>query len=410
MGNPVVCVNMLGQFSISINEKSINAQSNQSKKPWSLLEYLITYRKREISSNELIDLIWGDEESSNPGGALKTLLFRSRKLLTPLDYPSHELIIQHRGSYAWNPDITTIVDADQFEELCARGNDEVNEREQLNYFLRALDLYKGDFLPKSEWASWVIPLSTYYHSLYQQCAHKTIILLETNDDWTGVIDLCKKAITIEPFDEEFHYHLIYALYKNNDQHGALEHYAHTVNQFYNEFAITPSSRLKDLYKLIRDEKHGITTDLSIIQDSLREETHMNGAFYCEYSVFRDIYQLESRAIERTGDSIYLCLLTISDISGKMLKASVMAKAMMALGEAISGSLRRGDAYTRYSVSQYLILLPSASYENGESVLKRIGSNFRHRYSRKNLVLNYSLQAMEPNAIPNVVSYAVPKDE
>lgn len=398
MNTPVVYVNMLGQFSVSINGKSINDQANQSKKPWSLLEYLITYRKREISSNELIELIWGDEESSNPGGALKTLLFRSRKLLVPLDYPTHDLIIQQRGSYAWNPDITTIVDIDQFEALCAKGNEPgATSRERLEYFLEALDLYKGDFLPKSEWESWVVPISTYYHSLFQQTAHKTIELLSANDDWSKVIDICQKAINIEPFDEEFHYNLIYALYKNGDQHGALEHYTHTTNLFYNEFAITPSTRLKDLYKIIRDEKHGITSDLSIIQESLQEESHTKGAFYCEYSVFRDIYQLERRAIERTGDSIYLCILTISDVSGKMPKSSIMAKAMMALGEAITSSLRRGDTYTRYSVSQYMILLPTASYENGEIVLKRICSNFKRKYSRKNLIINYTLQAVLPMA-------------
>ena len=397
MKEPVVYVNMLGQFSVTINDKSINDQINQSKKPWNLLEYLIVYRNREISTNELIELIWGDDDSSNPGGALKTLLFRSRKLLAPLGHPTHNLIIQHRGSYAWNPELTTILDIDQFETWCNKGNAaDTQPKDRLTYYLQALELYKGDFLPKSEWESWVIPISTYYHSLYQKTVHKTIDLLSADEDWGQIIDLCQKAIIIEPFDEEFHYHLIYARYKNGDQYGALEHYSHTTNLFYNEFAITPSTRLKDLYKLIRDEKHGVTTDLSLIQESLEEESFDNGAFYCEYSVFRDIYQLERRAIERTGDSIYLCLLTISDIGGSLPKSSIMAKAMLELGHAITSSLRRGDTYTRYSVSQYMMLLPTASYENGEIVLKRICSNFRKRYSRKNLMVNYALQAILPN--------------
>ena len=95
---PTIYVNMLGEFSITIKDKKINESSNQSKKPWCLLEYLITFRNREIPPNELIELIWSNDESTNPGGALKTLLFRSRKLLTPLDYPPQNLIILHRGS------------------------------------------------------------------------------------------------------------------------------------------------------------------------------------------------------------------------------------------------------------------------------------------------------------------------
>ena len=42
---PTVYVNMLGEFSITIKDKKINESSNQSKKPWCLLEYLITFRK-----------------------------------------------------------------------------------------------------------------------------------------------------------------------------------------------------------------------------------------------------------------------------------------------------------------------------------------------------------------------------
>ena len=179
---------------------------------------------------------------------------------------------------------------------------------------------------------------------------------------------------------------------------ALEHYQRTTDMFYNEFAITPSERLKALYKLIRDKKHGITTDLSIIPESMQEENQSQGAFFCEYSVFRDLYQLEKRSIERTGDSIFLCLLTICEEDGELPKSFIMNRAMTHLATAIASSLRQGDAYTRYSVSQYMIMLPTASYENGEMVLLRIIRNFRKLYIRKELVVNYSLQAISPDFV------------
>ncbi len=177
---------------------------------------------------------------------------------------------------------------------------------------------------------------------------------------------------------------------------AMEHYHHVTDMFYNEFAITPSIRFKDLYKLISDKKHGITMDLSTIQEILSEGGTNSGAFSCEPSVFRDIYQLETRAIQRTGDSIFLCLLTISNLKGELLKPAVQTRAMDELGESIRKSLRRGDIFCRYSVSQYLLLLPTATYENGELVLKRIIQNFKKEYSRKDLSITYSLQSIIPN--------------
>lgn len=390
----IIYIQTLGQFRVSIGGNSIDNSANQAKKPWSILEYLITFRDRDITANELIELIWSDDQSANPNGALKTLVFRSRKLLEPLAMPPQNLIIQRRGSYAWNPEYQTIVDADQFEELCSQaGADGLSEEEQLHLYQQAIDLYKGDFLPKSSWESWVMPISARYHALYLQAVHKIIDLLTTAGDWEEIIKLCENAVQIESFDEGIHYALIYALYNAGKQNLALEHYKNTIDLFYNEFSITPSERLKDLYKVIRDEKHGIAADLSIIQESMKEHKRTSGAYYCEYSVFRDIYQLEQRAIERTGDSIYLCLLTVRTSNGHLPKTAVMIRAMESLGKAISGSLRRGDVYARYSIAQYIILLPTSSYENGCNVMKRIITNFKKEYTRKDLVIDYSLQSV-----------------
>lgn len=116
----IVHVNMLGGFSISMGDRTIVDQNNQAKKPWSLLEYLITFRGRDIPVEELIDLFWKDEASNNPAGALKTLMFRVRKLLEPLGYPTQELVFQNRKAYGWTKDLITVCDTDQFEDLCAQ--------------------------------------------------------------------------------------------------------------------------------------------------------------------------------------------------------------------------------------------------------------------------------------------------
>lgn len=394
--SPIIYIHMLGEFSITINDQTINDENNQSKKPWSLLEYLVAFRGREVSPTDLVDLIWSEDESSNPSGALKTLMFRARKLLAPLNYPPQELLVQRRGSYAWTRELTTIVDVDVFEGHALKGLEPHTPSDlQLSSCLEALELYKGDFLPKSDWESWVIPISAYYHSLYQKVAHRAVSLLLRSDDYDQIIDICQKATRIEPYDEDLHYQLIQALFKSGRQHAALEHYNHTVDMLYSEFAITPSERLKSLYKVIQDTEHGITTDLSVIQDSFLENSGKNGAFFCEYVVFKDIYQLENRAIERTGDSIYLCLLTLSDLNGALLKQPFLNKGMELLGSSVCSSLRRGDAYSRYSVSQYIILLPTSTYENGELVLKRIIQSFHRLYTRKDMMVTYSLQAIVP---------------
>ena len=392
---PTIYVNTLGGFSIKVGDKEITDNSNQSKKPWCLLEYLVVFQKKDISPNELINVIWADDPGVNPQGALKTLMFRSRKLLEPLELPPQKLLVQQRGSYAWTQEYPTQLDIDRFEAICTQVINHIQDEDAaLKLCLEGLAIYKGDFLPKSEYESWVIPISTYYHSLYQKLVYKTVDLLLKKENFSLITSICQTAVGIEPFDEEFHYYLVYSLYRDGHTSQAIEEYNHTMDLFYNEFSISPSDHFKDLYKTIRSKEQGINTNLDSIQETLREEAS-GGAFYCEYPVFHDLFQLERRSIERTGDSIYLCLLTVSDLDGHVPKLAVLNKSMEHLNNAVRNSLRCSDVYTRYSISQYIILLPTVTAEKGEMVLKRIISNFHKQYNRKDLTIEYKLQPVLP---------------
>ena len=243
----VIYVNMLGGFSISIGDKAIVDQNNQAKKPWSLLEYLITFRGRDIPVEELIDLFWKDEGSNNPAGALKTLMFRVRKLLEPLGYPTQELIFQNRKAYGWTKHLTTVCDTDRFEDLCVQSEAlELTFDQRLSLCMEAFTLYKGNFLPKSEWETWVVPIHTYYHTLYQKLVNRILNMLDEKKDYPTMIEVCQQAIAIDPYGEDGHYYLICALYQSGNQLMAMEHYQRVNDMFYNEFAITPSLRFKEL--------------------------------------------------------------------------------------------------------------------------------------------------------------------
>ena len=393
---PVIQVNTLGGFSLTLGEKNMGDNDNRSRKAWSLLCFLIMNRKKELGIGDLFAAIWPDESQDNPYGALKTLVFRVRKMLEAAGFPAQELLVNRHGTYAWSSEsLGCRVDAERFEELCHLVLDPGRPMAGVyDEAMEAVALYRGYFLPKSGDESWVIPISTYYHSLYQKLVYKTIELLMEREDYGAITSVCQTAIGIEPFDEQFHYYLVYSLYKDNHISQAVDHYNHTLDLFYNEFSISPSEHFKELYKTIRNKEQGINTNLDSIQEALREEAS-SGAFYCEYPVFRDLYQLERRAIERTGDSIYLCLLTLCDLDGQVPKMNVLNRAMEHLNGAIRNSLRCSDVYTRYSVSQYIILLPTVTAEKGEMVLKRIIGNFHRQYNRRDLSVEYRLQPVLP---------------
>ena len=74
---------------------------------------------------------------------------------------------------------------------------------------------------------------------------------------------------------------------------------------------------------------------------------------------------------------------------------ILQKAMEHLNSSILNSLRCSDVFTRYSISQYLILLPTGTAEKGEMVLRRIITNFRKLYNRKDITVEMRLQPILP---------------
>ena len=233
-------VTLLGEFSISYGDKTVSEQSKRSKKIWPLLQYLIVYHERGVSQNELIELLWGEEQSDNPFGALKTQMHRLRTILSELGCPDN-IVINTNGTYAFNTELDYEIDSEEFENrFKAASAPDISSSEKLVLLLKAIDLYTGDFLSKSAYESWVVPLNTYYHSIFFKAVHTAIALLESEGRLHDIATVCNKAIGIDPYDETVHYHLIKVMAALGEQQNAKKHYEYITDLFYNKFGISPS--------------------------------------------------------------------------------------------------------------------------------------------------------------------------
>ena len=82
-------------------------------------------------------------------------------------------------------------------------------------------------------------------------------------------------------------------------------------------------------------------------------------------------------MDRSSCPISLMLCTVVDYEGKQIRSPEKLKARSeAMGAAIRQSLRQGDAYTRYTASQYLVLLVGTTREGCEIVFRRLLRRFR----------------------------------
>ena len=394
-----IIVRTFGGFEMSYRGRTITDQDNRSKKLWMLLEYIAAYHDRSISQSTIIDQLWNEESiTTDPENALKTSLHRVRNLLDELEIPDKKIIVRKQGTLSWNSALPCDFDFEIFSELHNRVTlTDMAEDERMDCYLKAMELYRGEFLPKSQSESWAYNMATRYHTMYVRLVHDCIRLLLQREEYARAVEYSTAAAAMDPDDEEINYYLILSLYKNGDRQEAVEHYNQVTARYYDEFGIEPPKRFAELYNEITTHDVAYEANLNSIQKDLFEQEAVKEAYLCDYSVFRHLYKIQSRACARNGMSIFMCLITVKQHIGTDTEKEneMIAAGMERLQTVIATSLRSSDIFARYSRNQYIIMLPEACYENSLMIGERILRNFDKSRPRLSLNVSYAVRHLEP---------------
>lgn len=395
MNGPTLQVQMLGQFTLRYGDRTISDSDDRSRRVWSLLAYMLYNHGRSFAQEELIHLYWSNgEKSADPGNALKSIFHRIRTALDKLQPGLGRLLIRRKaGRYFWNNVMPLSLDIEDFEAHFhaaeAAGDDDV----RLAEYQAALALYAGDPLPRVTDEIWTIPIVAYYHSLYTRAAAGAIELLEKQERTAEAVALCRRAIHIEPYQEDLYEHLMRGLLRTGDMKGAMLVYEEMSEQLFAHFGVMPSETLRTLYRQATRTVNDRTLTMDEVCSQLEEPAPHGGAMVCEYDFFKILYRAEARSIARNGHSANICLLSVSGKDGEMLARRSLDPAMNNLQVLVQNNLRRGDAIARCSISQYIILLPQANYENSRMVADRLVSAFYRRYPHSPARLRYTVQPL-----------------
>ena len=392
-----VSVSLLGGFALEVDGASLTDDINRSLKLWSVLAYLTLHRERAVPQSEFIELFWPDDHSSNPVNALKTLLYRIRAMLEPLFGQEVQPILSQRGAYIWNPAVGCTLDIDRFEELCRLGGDtQRTAEERMTSYREAVELYKGDLLPKLSHQMWLVPLAVRYHTAYVAAVKDFAALLDHASLYEEMEQVCNRASDLDNLDEGLHTLIVRALLRQGKDAAALEHYEKATDLLYRNLGVRPSEELRSLYKEIMATEKTLKTDLGVIMNDLREAAARPGAFVCEYGFFKEAYRLEVRRAIRSGTCVHLCLITVSLPDGGMPQLKVLSNTMDQLLDVLVNNLRRGDVVSKFSGAQYVIMLPAANYEDSNMVMDRVVRAFYQQHRRSFLKLTVRVRELELN--------------
>ena len=235
-------------------------------------------------------------------------------------------------------------------------------------------------------SDWIILDRGYFQTMYFQAAELLSKEYLSLSKLQESIDVAKKALGFDAFNEELNYTYLKALIDSRQYNAALSYYEEISRRFYKELGVELQLKTRALFNIISSgDPQGKKTDVDELSVQLIDDKAIFGPFYCDFASFKNITQFEIRDCIRNYREKYILFL---DINGR---ADLIASAMSQLLQLISISLRINNVYTRVSATQVAILLNLRSESDAYLVMDRIIARFYKMMSSKDVQITYKVK-------------------
>lgn len=144
-----------------------------------------------------------------------------------------------------------------------------------------------------------------------------------------------------------------------------------------------------------EEENKDVIDLFQLKKYIEEEDLSEGPFKVEYNSFKSIYRFLKRYVMRTNSKIQILLFSLKDLS--IIASDNTAglnKSMIILDECIKDSLRKNDVSTRYTNTQFLVILMDVDEDKRKNVVDRIMDNWNENNNNPNVLLKYDIEELK----------------
>jgi len=375
MGQTMIKISTLGSFTVLRDSENLTMKFRLTKKPWTILKYLISQKGKVVSRDTLIEILMIDDYDGNSDSIIGNLVYRLRQMLgeSGSSDVSESFIVYENGGYRWRSMHTNWLDIEELDSLQREIfiNKELDDEEKITLCDRAISLYKGEFLAENENDEWAFSTRLHYHTLILKIVLEKIKILSMNGRYSDILSTCLKAFEIDYYHIDIHLEYLKALVQTDETRLALEHYEKATEKLYTKAGIVPSSTMAAIYKTIKKGKRSSKYALSEVQKNLVENMQIKGALLCDAETFAFLYNLEKNREKRHLESAWLVLISIINSDSNNGHEKLMSEEMMKLESVLNKTLRNTDVFSRWSTSQFVIILYKMIPENLDIVISRI---------------------------------------
>lgn len=366
-----VQINLFGSFHVERDGKSVDEQLARSPKGMLLMQYLILAPRQTAEAKTLMQVMWPEENSTSPDTALKTLISRQRALLREISPELAMCLVTVRGGYRWVCPPEVSVDVLEFEEMLTR----------------MLVLYQGRLLADHQpQPAWLYNRSERLHQQFLQTVDSRLAQLQQAGHVHRYVALVRRAIDADPTNEALQQRLIEGLRqteRDTDADQQVELAARLNSAARDEM-------MADYYDRIQQANRALETGLVQFKEELMRGEDNNRAIVCDRRVFRSLFCLQRRGMERTGGHALLGILTLTELDPASEKREA---ALNGLVKIMLLNLRRGDVITRLDESTIAMFLPNADESAANIIIDRLKRSFYLQFPSTGRTLSCAISAI-----------------
>ena len=239
----------LGQFRLVRDEEPVRFAGKVQRRPLLLLKVLITLGGKEVSEDQITDLLWPESDGDAAHSAFTTTLSRLRRIL------EIENTIRFQEGKATLDPLVCWVDAWTLEETLEHVEafwkevqPEYHRPEIAQMTEKAVSLYRGNFLPGDEEYPWTITYRERLRSKFVRFVMKVGECLEQAGQWGKAAEYYQKTIEVDEVAEEFYRRLMVCYQQLGNRAEAIRVYNRCRSALSAKMGILPSPKTEGIYK------------------------------------------------------------------------------------------------------------------------------------------------------------------
>lgn len=389
-----VRINLMGTFQISSGDVTLREKDIRSVRGIKLLTFLVLNRKRIVTIQELEEFLIRQETEGNfenEDGYVKNLVYRVRKILKAIGpYP---YITTGYKNYAWNPEIPVIVDVEIFKQQYenARNCPDLEQKKilykELLYSWRPLTGVLTD-------EYWMMGIDTYYTSVFLEAVKNLAGILEKENKYKELVQLCRYAMPVEPLDEDIRFWLIKTLILQKRTGEALKEWENARRVWKKQLQGYFPERLNSLYKDIISSSISNEPDLmKILRSLMKFAREKQGGRYCAQEIFEQLCLFLIGRNKGSENEEYLILFTL--VAGDLEKQEKKQGFTLRNGrnkfvDILLKDLEHGDVFTELGTRQFAVLPAECSEKKCEQTAGRLIEKFEKSYPGGNIDISYKI--------------------